>query len=154
MNFTRADYLSAITDKQFIADLVPKHPIYCCLLSQETQSVIGLPHPTSQRAEKILKEEGFQFNFYIDIFDAGPTLETRLNQIKTINTQQLRKVTEIKPVDKQESNTLVANTHLRHFRLSAGPIHLSNNHIDITLSPELAAHLHITLGDQVSIAPI
>ncbi|HZN69665.1 MAG TPA: arginine N-succinyltransferase, partial [Tepidisphaeraceae bacterium] len=41
IDYPRADYLSVI-DKRFIADLMPKHPIYITLLPPEAKAVIGL----------------------------------------------------------------------------------------------------------------
>ena len=44
IDFTMADYLTGIGKKGFIADLMPKLPIYINLLSKEAQEVIGQVH--------------------------------------------------------------------------------------------------------------
>ena len=84
MSFIEADHLTLSTDKQFIADLMPKHPIYVELLSPEAQSVIGKPHPSTLPAMNILLRENFHWNHYVDILDAGPTIECPRDQIRTI----------------------------------------------------------------------
>ncbi|TAL61484.1 MAG: arginine N-succinyltransferase, partial [Legionella sp.] len=83
MPFAEADRLTIATNKQFIADLMPRNPIYVKLLSQEAQSVIGKPHQSTVPAMNILLNEGFRFNNYVDIFDAGPTIESPVKEIKT-----------------------------------------------------------------------
>ena len=84
MTYAEADRLTLATDKQFIADLMPRNPIYVKLLSSEAQEAIGKPHPSTVPAMNILLKEGFRYNKYIDIFDAGPTLEVPLAKIKTV----------------------------------------------------------------------
>ncbi len=44
MDFKKADYLSGISNKHFIADLMPRYPIYVPTLPQEAQDVIGVLH--------------------------------------------------------------------------------------------------------------
>lgn len=84
MAFPRADFLSAIGNNQFIADLMPKHPIYIDLLAPEAQAVIGKPHGETRPALELLKQEGFRYRDYVDIFDGGPTLQTRRQNIRGI----------------------------------------------------------------------
>lgn len=45
MDFPTADYLTGIGKKVFIAELMPKYPIYVNLLSKEAQEVIDKVHP-------------------------------------------------------------------------------------------------------------
>jgi arginine N-succinyltransferase len=82
--FAEADRLSGTGKKQFIADLMPKYPIYVNTLPSAVQAVIGEVHPDTKPALELLKQEGFLFRNYIDIFDGGPTIECPLLQIKTI----------------------------------------------------------------------
>ncbi len=53
MDFSRADFLCGTGQKAYIAELMPKHPIYTHLLYQETQDVIGQvpPQTAPARAE-------------------------------------------------------------------------------------------------------
>ena len=44
MTFQEADYFNAINGNQFIADLMPKHPVYVAMLSDSARSAIGVPH--------------------------------------------------------------------------------------------------------------
>jgi arginine N-succinyltransferase len=84
MEFKEADYLTGLGNKWFIAELMPKYPIYVPFLSQEAQEVIGKVHENTEPALALLQQEGFRFNSYIDIFDAGPSVECRLPDIRAV----------------------------------------------------------------------
>ena len=84
MSFRDADEFNARHGNQFIADLMPKHPIYTALLSEAARQVMGQPHFSGRPAMRMLENEGFAFQNYVDIFDGGPTMIARTDQIRTI----------------------------------------------------------------------
>lgn len=84
MPFSRADYLCGTGQKAFIAELMPKHPIYTDFLSEQARSVIGEVHPQTAPARRVLEKEGFRYQNYVDIFDGGPTLECDLDAIRAV----------------------------------------------------------------------
>ena len=84
MTFPEADEFNAVHGTQFIADLFPKTPIYVAMLPDSARSVIGQPHPTGRAALKMLENENFVWDSYIDIFDGGPTVTARTDRIKTV----------------------------------------------------------------------
>ncbi len=81
--FAVADRLS-FAERRIIADLMPDHPIYIEMLPQAARDVIGVEHPESSAARHVLEAEGFAFCSRVDIFDAGPTLETALQEIRVV----------------------------------------------------------------------
>lgn len=85
MDYRKADVMSA-RDHRFIADLMPRYPIYADLLAAEARAVIGKPHPDAQPALALLKSQGFHFNNVIDIFDAGPTVEAFTDHIDIVRS--------------------------------------------------------------------
>ncbi|MEI8634482.1 arginine N-succinyltransferase [Vibrio sp. PP-XX7] len=76
------NYLTGIGQKSFIAELMPKHPLYVDFLSEEARDVIGQVHPDTIPARKILESEGMRYEGYVDIFDAGPTLEAYIQDLR------------------------------------------------------------------------
>ena len=84
MTFPEADEFNAIHGTQFIADLFPKSPVYMSMLPDSARAVIGQPHPTGRAALKMLENEGFVWDCYVDIFDGGPTVTARTDTIRTI----------------------------------------------------------------------
>jgi arginine N-succinyltransferase len=84
MEFEEADRMTGSTDKQFILDLSPRHPIYIDLLPEAARSVIGKVHPQGVPAMALLESEGFRPNGLVDIFDAGPTVTCVRDNIRTV----------------------------------------------------------------------
>lgn len=84
LEFVEADRLSARGNKSFIAELMPRYPIYLSLLPEEATAVIGKVHDNTRPALKMLQAEGFNFNGLVDIFDGGPVVEAFLNNIRTV----------------------------------------------------------------------
>ena len=74
MTFPEADEFNAVHGTRFIADLMPKTPIYVDLLADGAKAVMGQPHPSGRAALRMLEAENFTFDRYIDIFDGGPTV--------------------------------------------------------------------------------
>src|SRR5690242_13081852 len=95
MSFPEADEFNAVHGTKFIADLMPRTPIYLALLSEAAKAVIGQPHPSGRAALRMLEQEGFHFDRYIDIFDGGPTVTARTDDIRTIREARADQVVEI-----------------------------------------------------------
>lgn len=118
MDFKKADYLSGVSNKHFIADLMPRYPIYVPTLPQEAQDVIGVLHEEATKSTDILLEEGFAFRGYVDIFDAGPTLEARSENVTTITRQRIGKAL-LQPEPYHGKMHLISAGHLEDFRVTA-----------------------------------
>lgn len=145
MTFPEADSLTISTDKQFIADLMPRNNIYVQILSSEAQAVIGKPHPSSISAMNILKREGFYYNDYVDIFDAGPTIEANKKHIRTYHQSQLL---TLKGVSDEVTGEryLISNGNL-NFKATLGSAMINSEHHSCILSKETAELLELMPGD-------
>ena len=95
MNFQDADEFNAKHGNQFIADLMPKHPVYIAMLPENARAVIGVPHPSGRAAMRMLEEEGFAWEKYVDIFDGGPTMTVRTDQIRSMREAEDSKIVAI-----------------------------------------------------------
>ena len=94
MGFSEADLFGAINGNQFIADLMPKQPIYVNLLPQEAQEVIGRPHDDGKPALAMLEKEGFHWRGQIDIFDGAPSVDAFIDQLTTVKESARGQITE------------------------------------------------------------
>lgn len=152
LQFAKADELTITTNKQFIADLMPDHPIYIKLLPKEAQEVIGKPHQSTIPAMNILLKEGFSYRQYVDIFDAGPTIEASLEHINTIAESQLF---QIQNISDEVSGTkyLISNTQLS-FRAIYHEVLFNTSHSHCIISKHAAQVLQVNKGDWLRIAPI
>ena len=142
MNFQEADQFNAVHGNQFIADLMPKHPVYIAMLSDHARSVIGVPHPTGRAAMRMLENEGFAFENYVDIFDGGPTMTARTDQVASIKGAQH---TEISAIADTGADALVATGQLADFRCCFGKIGDG-----ATLNSEAAKLLGVGKGGEIS----
>jgi arginine N-succinyltransferase len=155
MDFSYADYLTGIGQKSFIAELMPKHPIYLNFLPKSAQEVLANVHQNTVPARKILENEGMRYGGYIDIFDGGPTLEaytSDLRVVKEANTWTVKIQDE--PLENNDTNKLfmVANQDYQTYRaLLATPCF---SETEIMLSGSQASALNISTGDTVSVAPL
>ena len=146
MTFPEADEFNAMHGTKFIADLMPKTPIYVSLLAETGRAVMGLPHPTGRAALRMLEQEGFTFDRYIDIFDGGPTVTAPTDQIRTIRESRAEKVAEI-----GEGGTLkmlVATGRLKDFRAVCASVKKLPKQ-GIRIDAEAAALLEVKVGDPV-----
>lgn len=114
MSFQQADYLSAVSDNQFILDLMPKYPIYIDLLPPHAREVIGRCHAQGVGAMKLLEWEGFRFERTVDIFDGGPMMAAMRTNIRTIRESRLVEVAAGTPDGTVMG--LISNNQLDGFR--------------------------------------
>ncbi len=142
MSFQEADQFNAVNGNQFIADLMPKHPVYIAMLSDHARSVIGVPHPSGRAAMRMLEEEGFAFENYVDIFDGGPTMTARTDQVASIAGA---KHGEVSAIAETGDDALVATGRLADFRCCFGKI--GNG---ATLDAEAAKLLGVGKGGEIS----
>ncbi len=151
MEFSQADYLTGIGNKVFIAELMPKHSIYIHLLPESAQQVIGQVHQNTAPAKRMLESEGFRYENYVDIFDAGPTLACNLPDIRAIAESHYAKV-HIGPAQEHNLAYLVSNTQLQNFRCTMVPFGPSEG--QITLPAEVAHLLQVDQGDDVRVVEL
>ena len=122
MTFEEADTFNAINGNQFIADLMPKHPIYTAMLPEGARSAIGLPHPSGRAAMRMLENEGFATEGYIDIFDGGPTMTARTDRVRSIAEARTLPIAGIVESLPEAPMALVATGNLGHFRCACGKV--------------------------------
>ncbi|WP_414902337.1 arginine N-succinyltransferase [Sphingomonas flavalba] len=148
MSFQQADEFNAIHGNQFIADLMPKHPIYTAMLPESARNVIGKPHPTGRAAMRMLETEGFRHEHYIDIFDGGPTMEARTDSIRTVAEAADATVAATSGTDDGQRR-MVATGRLASFRAAYA---LVGERTDgqVTVDPAGAALLGIAEGDAIT----
>jgi arginine N-succinyltransferase len=146
MTFPEADEFNAVHGTKFIADLMPKTPIYVSLLAETGRAVIGQPHPTGRAALKMLEQEGFSYDRYVDIFDGGPTVTALTDQIRTVREARTERIGEI--ADGGPNKMMVAAGRLRDFRAACASVKkLPKN--GICIDREAAELLEVDVGDEL-----
>jgi len=125
---------------------MPRTPIYVALLNEAARSVMGLPHPSGRAALRMLEEEGFYFERYIDIFDGGPTVTADTDDIRTIRESTSETVCEIGEGGKVKA--LVAAGRLKDFRCCCASVRKLPKK-GVCIDPEAAELLEVEVGDEV-----
>ena len=140
--------------KAFIAELIPRHPIYVNLLTKEAKASIANTHTNTIAARKILESEGFRYTGYVDIFDAGPLLETPVKDIRTVRESYLSTVKiNRSPVTAKGSQCLISNDKLHDFRcIIASTNPASPSHVNLT--PKQANALHVDENELVRVVSL
>ncbi len=85
LNYGEADRLSA-SNKQFIADLFPRDPVYATLFPESVQAIIGQTQATAAAA--ILKKVGFRYLHQVDPFDGGPYYGAARDAISSVRDRR------------------------------------------------------------------
>lgn len=146
MGFQEADYFNAINGNQFIADLMPKHPVYVAMLDDEARSVIGVPHPTGRAAMRMLENEGFRSEGYVDIFDGGPTMTARTDEVLSVKEAIGRKLVATNIAEGERA--IIATGRLSEFRACYGARQI-NEDGSISVDSLTADVLRLSKGDMV-----
>ena len=161
MDFKRADDLSSLGKKSFIAELMPRHPLYVAYLPRAAQEVIGKVHVDTAPARHLLEQEGMFYAGYIDIFDAGPVLQARLADLRAMRESVLASVTIIDgatdgtglpETPAKPDAMLVATTSLAGFRAIVAKS--SPGDAAVRLTPAQVQQLHLATGGQICHMPL
>lgn len=153
MDFPTADYLTGIGSKGFIAELMPKHPIYVNLLSKAAQDSIGKVHEKTKPALRLLEQEGFKCRGYVDIFDAGPTVEADVNNIATVQASRNATIVINDNLAQTDGETCFAiNTSVDNFKACIAQV----AYVDggrVAIERQSADALNIEDGDSIRFSP-
>src|SRR6476620_5497012 len=146
MTFPEADEFNAVHGTQFIADLMPRTPIYVALLPDAAKAVMGQPHPSGRAALRMLEAEGFVFDRYIDIFDGGPTVVAQTDHVRTVREARSETIAEIG--EGGPMRMMVAAGQLRDFRACCASVKKLPKK-GICIDREAADLLQAEVGDEL-----
>ncbi|MCP5207717.1 MAG: arginine N-succinyltransferase [Hahellaceae bacterium] len=157
VDFSHADYLSGLGNKSFIAEMMPQYPIYVPFLSTEAQKCIAQVHDNTRPALAMLEGEGFNFNGFVDIFDAGPLVEAFVNNIRSVRDSFKRQAVVVKNPQEMGGREprpfMVSNRSFSSFRVGlVDALHVQADTVSIPQA--LAEALQIESGDIVRLVEL
>ena len=151
MDFDHVDDLTALGKKSFIAELMPRQPLYVAYLPEDAQAVIGKVHRSTAPARRLLEQEGMHFEGYIDIFDAGPVLQGRVSELRAVRDSMVLTAAQgAAPPDSDQ--VLISNTVLRDFRMIVAEASPAGGAIALTAAQ--LALLRCEQGDPLRTLPL
>jgi len=155
IDYPQAERLAGGRSKSFIAELMPQYPIYVPLLPPDAQLAIGQLHESAELPFKILLDEGFEADTYVDLFDAGPTVEAPLAQLRSLRHNRRLRVSRGADENTSGQSCLIANTQTQAFRATLARLSLPpDDGQDLVLPLELLELLELSVGDEVRVVPL
>jgi len=148
IEFPRAVMLLTVS-KNFVADLMPTHPIYLPLLPQDARVVVGQVHQDTRPALAMLQKQGFTYQGFVDIFDGGPVVHATTAKILTIANSRRSSLGRIGAVE--STTPQVVSRVGSQFSAVIGPV--DHHGEEAVLGPEMASALNLRVGDLLRIAP-
>ncbi|MCH7314432.1 arginine N-succinyltransferase [Acinetobacter sp. ANC 3882] len=154
MEFSKADYLSGTGKKAFIAELMPRHPLYVDMLPDDAKAVIGAVHPNTVPAYNLLIEEGLRYKNYVDIFDGGATLQADIENLRAIKDSHVVsvKVESAEQITLDDEPYIVANDDYANYR--AILVYSQPDQHVVKLTQAQAHRLHLKDGESARILNI
>ncbi|MFW1921057.1 arginine N-succinyltransferase [Acinetobacter geminorum] len=154
IEFTKADYLSGVGQKAFIAELMPRHPLYVDMLPDDAKAAIGIVHPNTRPAYNLLLEEGLRYKGYVDIFDGGATLQADIENLRAIKESQSVAVQIEQPENIAVGNEsyIVANDDYENYR--AILVYSKPHQNILQLTKEQANQLNVENGSLVRVLSV
>lgn len=162
IDFAKADYLTGIGEKTFIAELMPRFPVYINMLPPAAKAVIGKVHAQTEPARAMLESEGFRHEGYVDIFDGGATLEAYIRELRIVRDSRVYPAeivtaasSRLEQSPRPEQNArpyLLANERDREFRVIL--VQAPEPDGCFLLSRQEAAALELQPGDPVRAVPL
>lgn len=146
MEFEAADLANSAMGNQFIADMMPRHPIYVALLPKGARDILGRPHDNAVPAFNMLLKEGFSYRGYIDVFDGGPLVDAPIDTIKTVRESRVHKVADIADVG-EAPLMLMAAGRLSTFRVVRAPTIVDSD--GVRFDEAAAKLLGVGKGDEI-----
>jgi arginine N-succinyltransferase len=134
--------------REFISEILPKWPIYVSMLSPSAQDVIGKTHPDTKPALSLLTKEGFQFTTDVDVFDAGPRIEAKRENIRAISASVVAIVDSINHDEIDDGDLQIISNLRRDFRACYAKIKIRGKD-SIAISRHTAEALRLKQGEYV-----
>ena len=151
--YREADHLSSV-NKQFIADLFPRDPVYVSLFPDKVQEVIGQPNATAVAALRILERIGFRYLNQVDPFDGGPYYGAARDAIASVRDRRALVLPSDVALREEPTNGtlgLVAAEGRWGFRATVVPLDTDGAPY---VSRQSREALGVSAGDRATVTPL
>ncbi|MGM0766786.1 MAG: arginine N-succinyltransferase [Pseudomonadota bacterium] len=164
LDFAKVTRLAATGNARLLDTLLPAQPLFTASMSAGARRAIGQVHQHTRPALKLLTEEGFRHAGFVDLFDAGPTVEAPLGRIASVQRSQtcqvqvvddnMPAITRNQPGNRHRA-ILLANTGSRDFRAAVTEAAAWLPHCQmLTVPRSLADRLRLETGAPARFLPL
>ncbi|HEY0845901.1 MAG TPA: arginine N-succinyltransferase [Noviherbaspirillum sp.] len=152
MDFLEAErMIEGARNRTLIVELMPHYPVYVPLLPGEAQAALGQVHAEGELPFRILSDEGFEPDEYIDIFDGGPILRAHKNALRSFSQSMIR--TAVACAEQEDGLAkgmyLIAANREEKFRAVVAECTTPEMSECVALRPEVLRALDVVQGDSV-----
>ncbi|MEX2473949.1 arginine N-succinyltransferase [Marinobacter sp.] len=159
LDFATVTQLAGMGNSALLNTLLPEEPIATASLSERAREVIGQVHEQTRPALKLLLEEGFRHTGFVDLFDAGPTVEAPRGDIASVRQSapcQVQVVDDnVLTITRNQQALLLANTGISDFRATVTKAATWLPHRQVLAIPRsLAARLKLETGSPARFLPL
>jgi arginine N-succinyltransferase len=151
IDFSEADWLTGMGRKSFIGELMPRFPICTAMLPKSARDCIGAVHEQTRPALAMLGTQGLRFEGHVDIFDAGPTVESYLDDVRAVRQSREVTVTLDAQAETPSAPVTLAATCAPCASFRAGWIGRRGDSDTLTVHPDEADRLQVDSGATVRI---
>jgi arginine N-succinyltransferase len=149
MDFLEAErMIEGARNRTLIVELMPHYPVYVPLLPGDAQAAMGQVHAEGELPFRILSDEGFEPDEYIDIFDGGPILQAHKNALRSFSQAMPRGVAA-QADGGATGSYLVATVREENFRVVIAECAAPDLSDRVALSPDTMRRLEVAQGDAV-----
>lgn len=152
MDFLEAErMIEGARNRTLIVELMPHYPVYVPLLPDEAQAALGKVHANGELPFRILTEEGFERDEYVDIFDGGPVLRAHRNALRCYSHSLIRTalVTPGQEDGLAKGMYLIAANREENFRSVVAECTTPEMSECVALTQEVLQALDVVQGDSV-----
>ncbi len=151
MDFLEAErMIEGARNRTLIVELMPHYPVYVPLLPGDAQAAMGQVHAEGELPFRLLSDEGFEPDEYIDIFDGGPVLQAHRNALCSFSHSMLRSATPAgADAGAKKQGYLVAAAREERFRVAVADCAAPELSDHIALAPDVMRKLDLVQGDSV-----
>jgi len=164
LDFATVTRLAGTATPEMLDALLPAEPLSTATMPTEAIRAIGQVHEQTRPALKMLEAEGFRHRGFVDLFDAGPTVEAKLNEITSsrhstrcrvqIIDDSMPAITRNHPGNR-DNVMLIANTAVSDFRATVTTAAAWLPHHNLLSVPEsLARQLGLSDGGMTCFLPL
>lgn len=150
MDFLEAErMIEGARNRTLIVELMPHYPVYVPLLPGDAQAALGQVHGEGELPFRILSDEGFEPDEYVDIFDGGPVLRAHKNALRSFSESMECRVGAGHTNGEDTETCLIATVREDRFRATVTRCAAKELGENIALSQDVMRSLDVIEGDPV-----
>jgi arginine N-succinyltransferase len=108
------DYLTLGTD--VTEELIPRDKIYLHMLSEEARGCLGMVHPETEPAKRLVEKEGFYYWDKVCIYAGGPMYVCERESIKSVKESEVKIISKLNDQDLDEMGYAIISTQDMEFK--------------------------------------